>query len=643
MATSTKTLSERADLIEGRVGPAFRRRRHVYGPPVLAVVMVLVATLVWWASLQWLFNIIAVILWVIGVFGATNDLPLAADERWWRRYQERLYGWLAWTLGAAWMILAWYWGPFQPWGEHGPRWYLVVALGVILVPFWVLWFKHRRIRRSVEVDQMMAAWGDGTNAGMPGVRIVGVRATGTTITGKMKGIRGKHTWSTFQHHKPQIASRFGVLQSQIQLHRGKEEAECSFTILVGEEESLRFELPAAGESITVPKLIGRAAAGMRERVTVQLYRHGHGAIDALGAGMKGSGKSNLAEVLAAYGVRAPDALVWVCDFKPGAQQWRPWALAGLLDWFAHTQDEADRMFAVLQRVMGVRGQTAGRIHKPSKKSPLILLIVDEAALLFSKEALPADAEFDERRAAERRLDDRNAVIGDILKVSRSMGIGMLMFAQRIMADTLGTSDIRSFLAAGLLWLFRGQKTSDARMIADLGMEDVDPAAISKSAPGRAYAQLTGEGYQLIDTIEMTEDLRDQLFREMVGVAQPSLQGAELTAAGADYRNRNRSAPEPAAGQMLVLDAEVDEDLDVPRRAASADDSRRQVHRALATFGIKGAGPKALADKMGKSEQLVKGRLNELLELGAVKHAGRRAPWIAVSWPEDPGHQVGNDE
>jgi hypothetical protein len=604
------------DAAELQIEAAIRRARHVVGPPILAAVMVAVAVAVHWFGVQMYFNVIGGFLLLLGLEACT-DLPLAKDHRWWRRYQERLFGSGAWISGAAWMVYTWY---------AGVSLTLLAILGAVLVPFWALWFRHRRIRRSVDVDRTIAAWGNGENAGLKGVKIVGVKANGNTITGRLRGRRGEHTWSTFQSSKARIAGMFGMKASQLHLKPGDEECEAQFILIEGSTGGLRWVMPPADESIAGRKFVGRAI-GTAQDMFMSFWRPNHGAVDGLGVGAKGGGKSNYAEVTAAYAVRAPDCLPWIVDFKPGAQQWKAWA--DMVDWFATSAEEFDRMIMALKLIIEDRGRQSGRIFKPSRQKPLILLLLDEASLAFLEELVADGDDYDAKAAARKTIETRIAMLESVLAVNRSLGVAIRFYTQRGLAEAIGGSTIRAHLAAGELAMFRVQKTADARLVFDLDGEhaDVDPAKISRSSPGQGFI-LTAENEDpiLTQTVFISEEDVENLRREVLAAAPKMLEPSAAKAAGELYANRQRTAPTPSG---TVVDV-VEPFIPPTRKRLTPEESLDVVWRAVRSFGKKGAGPKEIAERCQKSEQIIKARLKELLEMSPPRVDNpRRGKWVAL--------------
>jgi hypothetical protein len=110
-------------------------------------------------------------------------------------------------------------------------------------------------------------------------------------------------------------------------------------------------------------------------------------------GLRGSGKSSLINVLIAQLARCVDVLLFVIDLKGGrmATPWlRPWlewkTMRPVIDWVATTPEEAGIMLEACLRGIEARSRagTGGEKITPSTGHPAVLVIVDEAAVIFGQ-------------------------------------------------------------------------------------------------------------------------------------------------------------------------------------------------------------------------------------------------------------------
>ncbi|HEV2450777.1 MAG TPA: hypothetical protein VGS62_02490, partial [Streptosporangiaceae bacterium] len=173
--------------------------------------------------------------------------------------------------------------------------------------------------------------------------------------------------------------------------------------------SLRFERGHAAHEVilhvaeqdvlaqTIPLPVGQANLTITRPIPIGVYEDGQictltlREIATLIVGLRGSGKSNLLNVLIAQLARCVDVLIFVIDQKGGrvAKPWlEPW-LAGktpkpVIDWVATTREEAEIMLRACLRGIDARSRSGSGGEKiiPSARQPAIMLIVDEAAVIF---------------------------------------------------------------------------------------------------------------------------------------------------------------------------------------------------------------------------------------------------------------------
>ncbi|MFH8371404.1 DNA translocase FtsK [Streptomyces sp. NPDC018031] len=169
---------------------------------------------------------------------------------------------------------------------------------------------------------------------------------------------------------------------------------------------------------------------LTERFPFGLHRNGQEALGSLCndcgilIGETDAGKTNTLRVVTAQLARMPDALIWAIDITGGgvALPWiTPWATEGLasapvVDWIAHTEDEARLMLKMAGEIIAARKagyQQLMREKKTDNKLPIsheipgIVIICDETA------SLPFDVKEGLDKVAEegRAMRVRNLVCG----------------------------------------------------------------------------------------------------------------------------------------------------------------------------------------------------------------------------------------
>lgn len=169
---------------------------------------------------------------------------------------------------------------------------------------------------------------------------------------------------------------------------------------------------------------------LTERFPFGLHRNGKQALGSLCndcgilIGETDAGKTNTLRVVTGQLARMPDALIWAIDITGGgvALPWiTPWATEGLasapiVDWIAHTEDEARLMLKMAGEIIAARKagyQQLMREKKTDNKLPIsheipgIVIITDETA------SLPFDVKEMLDKVAEegRAMRVRNLVCG----------------------------------------------------------------------------------------------------------------------------------------------------------------------------------------------------------------------------------------
>jgi hypothetical protein len=155
-------------------------------------------------------------------------------------------------------------------------------------------------------------------------------------------------------------------------------------------EEIPYPFATGPKSIHQPMPLGQYATG---EVCVITFRE----LAALLVGIKGRGKSALLNTHLAYLTGCTDAVVWMMDGK-GGRTARPWLLPFLeavkqrgfsdetealaaLDWVAISEPEFDAMLLGVNAAIRHRSRGAGDKVVPSRATPSIILIVEEASVI----------------------------------------------------------------------------------------------------------------------------------------------------------------------------------------------------------------------------------------------------------------------
>lgn len=590
------------------------RHRHALGPLAMALGMLAFA----WVSHLWfptLGTIAAAVVFILGMQGA-SQLPTAR--------RERLWGYLFWFSAMTWTVLA-------VWAENGPltrgiitqRPVLLYLLAGLTIAFGIPWYWHRRVRRGIQVDKSIAAWGDGGKVGLKGATLRGTDATLTGFSGVIEGIRGVHHYSQFEQARSRIASLFGVHASAVVIERGTHEAEARVRVQEMEPDAPEVWEPPM-EPVSIKDLF---SIGLFDDGSPILYRFfgPDGGLDGVMIGVKGSGKSNLMNVLIAYVAACYDAVPWIADLKPGAQEHKEWK--PLVDAFAETPEQVDQMYTALWSIFEERGSYSGRKFEPTRERPAIVIFVDESSVYF---AASVEADLKKRQEETQRLDRRKALVAKVMAVCRSLGGANQYATQFGLFEALGNTTIRNHLVAGHAIAFRTAKAKDAGLVFPVP-GGIDTGRIPRDRPGTMFMDGPEQDRPILGRVHGFGDRARSAFIAFWTGRQPVLEPAAVTAGAASYEAVHRYQVRTVRTQDTPPAAETPQEPQTKtRQRLTPEQSRKLVYDALAGF-VDGATVADLTDYTGRSATIIQSRLNELEAMGMATHKGRRKPvWRAVA-------------
>ncbi|MFE6985824.1 DNA translocase FtsK [Streptomyces griseus] len=294
---------------------------------------------------------------------------------------------------------------------------------------------------------------------------------------------------------------------------------------------------------------------LTERFPFGLYRNGEFALGSLCndcgilVGETDAGKTNTLRVVTAQLARMPDALIWAIDTTGGgvALPWiTPWATEGLasapiVDWIAHTDDEARLMLKMAAEIIAARKagyQQLMREKKSDNKLPIsaeipgIVIITDETA------SLPYDIK---------------EMIDKIEQEGRAMRVRMLVAALRATQDA-----ITAMMKLMSKWRV-GMTVSDPEELAYLfpGYIKIDPKDAPVAGSGwNMHTRLGPKKPTAMKVWRLVDELMDTICAATAG-RRPKLDG--LSAAvdtGEHYPQRwARTLPDLYKGQKLTESAQ----------------------------------------------------------------------------------------
>lgn len=633
--TGTITTTSRRDPWEERLDAWLYRNRATVGPPAVAAGLVAAAAATrglarWWPSAPvWLAGVCLLVL-ALGLNSASGLPVRSAHTRWWRRQEERLFAVACWLLGCGWTAAAAWWG------VSGTA---LLVLAVAGLPLAILWSRHRRVRRGVEVDRKITAWGSGDAVGLPGTRARGVTAGEGFFTYRIKSdVKGRYTLADFRRARARVAALHGVRVDAVTVDAGCGEGDGVVTVREEQRQTVEFAAGSRAEPISL--VAGPRPFGQRDNgapLPVALFLPGRGAQHGIGTGASGSGKSSLANRVIAELVQAREGLAVIADFSPGAQELRAWAPAAHA--FITTVEDMDRLVTALLALCEYRGGTSSsRLMTPDERHKQVGVTADEIATYFAPEMLPAGATGLDVVKARALSAQRRQRHEQVARLARKYGVSEWFFTQLGIAEALGGTTSRDQLSGnGYAFGFHAPKNDTGHLVIPAG-HGLRVSTIPRSAPGTCGALgPTWDGLAMARIEYLTDDDIRQTAEEWAdrqGDLLPGEISAMDRATDGWWSARPRTAPggggdalvpaTPPGGTPVVVTGR--------KRMGSADESRELVWQALAAFPM-GARRAEIAERCGKSADLVGARLAELADEGrAERPKARSGRWRALEKP-----------
>jgi hypothetical protein len=576
------------------------------------------------------------------------------------------------AVAAAWLAFA---GTSAPWAWPA-------AATLVLAAAALIWLYPRivdRERRAEEEARRAALaaraqkekrkWPDLlARIGYPGIRFAGREDTmaGYLVHLQLPGT-GRVTYSALAPatEKLEVAAR--LRHGSLRFERGDQAHKVVLHVAERDVLGETIPFPYADEPLSVvnPIPVGLYEDGQVCAVTLR-------EMATLIVGLRGSGKSNLLNVLLAQLARCADVLIFAIDLKGGrmAAPWiEPW-LAGdsrrpVVDWLATDREEAERMLRALQRAVQARSRSGsgGEKIRPSARQPAILLVCDEIAVILGR-AMGGP------RFGEGVTNTTLAGLAtQLVMTGRSEAIDLIMATQRGAVTMTGSADLKSqcALRIGLGVSSEG----DARLIIP---DDVRIAAdlARLRHPGTGIVQQGKQGRVLpVKFFRIEHEMISEIAGQWSQI-RPGPDPLLEEALGEDYARRwdpdradkivaSRHAAVPAAIAAPVPEP-VLEAAPAPLAIAPAGDepaqlagpdghdeaadagSRRRMVAMLQAAGVRGMTVRAIAEQLALNgrdvaQQTIYRWLNEELVDGRVEDASYgRWKWRQATGPaeREPG-------
>jgi S-DNA-T family DNA segregation ATPase FtsK/SpoIIIE len=343
---------------------------------------------------------------------------------------------------------------------------------------------------------------------------------------------GHVTYSQLAHNREKLEVAARTRHGSLRFERGQAAHEVILHVAERDVLAETVPLPAGSRRLTITKPI---EIGVHEdgQVCSLTLRE----VASLIVGLRGSGKSNLLNVLIAQLARCEDVLIFVIDQKGGrmAAPWLdPWLSgktpAPVIDWLATTREEAEVMLRACLRGIDARSRSGSGGEKivPSSRQPAVMLIVDEAAVIFGL------GTGGPRSTLEGTTNTQLAALGtQITMLGRSEAIDPVFATQRGTVTMTGSGDLKS--QCGLRIGLGVASEADARLIIP---DDVHIAAdlATLAHPGSGIVQLKQGRVTPVKFFRLEHDEIGPIA-ERTGWIRPRPDPLLAEALGEDYATR----------------------------------------------------------------------------------------------------------
>jgi S-DNA-T family DNA segregation ATPase FtsK/SpoIIIE len=449
----------------------------------------------------------------------------------------------------------------------------------------------RRAAEAAAIAQAERKWPDLLGRiGHSGVRFAGREDTGTgyKVHLRLPG-SGRVTYSALAPATEQLEVAARLRHGSLRFERGDQAHKVILHVTERDVLADIVPFPADRDPLSIggPVPLGLFEDGQVCAVTLR-------EVATLIVGLRGSGKSNLLNVLLAQLARCPDVLIFAIDLKGGrmAAPWvEPW-LAGrsprpVVDWLATDREEAERMLRALIRAVEARSRSGSGGEKitPSPQQPAILLVCDEIAVILGI------GTGGPRNPLEGVTNATLASLANqLVMTGRSEAIDLIMATQRGTVTMTGSADLKSQCAVRIGLGVASE--ADARLIIP---DDIRIAAdlARLRHPGTGIVQQGKYGRVLPVKFYRIEHEAISEIAEQCGQFRPEPDPLLAEALGPDYATR--WSPGRAGGMGVVRRA-----VGQPAVAAIEDaghPGRGRMVALLKSAGVRGMTVRGIADQL----------------------------------------------
>lgn len=542
--------------------------------PLLLAVAAVAGHLLNLPRLWWALVTAAVTLGCAGVaHHVTSDPEPGAVTLWWWAALTYAGGWLAWVR-------------FAYVKTPGP-WLWLPAGAAVLAPWhWLAVRSHVKAtaaakRRAAALEQQREEnrWPQLlAKTGCHGVKVAGREDTesGYVLALRLPG-SGKVTCKKLNDSLEQLEVAANARRGSLHFEEG--ETARQVKLYVSTRDFLAETIPYEddGQLLTIlnPIPVGRYEDGAVCELTLR-------EIAVLIVGLRGSGKSNLLNVLIAQLVRCVDVLVFVIDRKyrlvmPWVQPYLDDEGSGMaVDWAATGRDEVEKMLRAFLRGISARAESGagGEKIEPDPHQPAVFLVIDEIASVFGMGNGP-------KTSLEGTTNSTLAGLGtEAVRLGRSEAMDLVAASQRGTVTMLGGGDFKSQF--GLRIGLYVQNQADARSVIP---DDQQAAKILASLRHEGTGLVLEQSGRVmrVKFFRITPDQVTAVARKY-GPMKPEPEQVLAEALGEDYETRwerFRSAKKPTArtrstpAEKTLTDQEFEQITGRLRDVEAAADSTPQ--------------------------------------------------------------------
>ncbi|MCO5968264.1 FtsK/SpoIIIE domain-containing protein [Actinoallomurus soli] len=384
---------------------------------------------------------------------------VASGKRWLDPGIERAYAAVVAIAAGGWLATATAHGPTSP-----PLPGLLVAATLICgAPWW----SHRRRRSRVRIERTVNAWPDlAETIGLAGSRVLSAVVDLWGWRARLALKRGQ-TVTDVISRLPAIESGLGTRPGSVRVEPDPTRADhCVLHVLEKDPHARPIPWPApTGTSVADAVELGVFEDATPVRVRL-LHRH------ALVAGIAGSGKSGILNVILAALTAYPDVVIWGIDLK-GGMELQPWA--SCLDRIATDPRQTAELLADAVTVLDARAVTltrqGARLWIPTPEEPALIIVADEYAELADESP------------------DAMAHADSIARRGRAVAVTLLAATQRPTQAAMGKGAVRSQMDIRICLRVRERRDTD--LILGQGAHTAGWHAHTLDAPGKFLISAPG--------------------------------------------------------------------------------------------------------------------------------------------------------